>query len=368
MVKSRVCSLQGKDASVYCCNGEIPTDSELKKLKNPKTKAPLVSEEVSLKPSSTPTKKVTKSIQDSGLWKPSGAKGECGKNLLPSNVVGGSNTKVGDFPLALIGILNYDGKIRYTCGASLINKWYVLTASHCVADSRGNVKAYPDEIVLGEHKMSSDPDCPGPRSRGAFRNGKKKSCLAKVIRRRVDKIINHENYDPTKIKNDIALIRLAEPVPLFKDDPKGSPAMPICLPWDDNLTARNLRDGDKALVTGWGRVTNDKTEAADIFQNVRAGSDILKKVIVPIFSKNACQRYTLDLDKQLCAGGITGSDSCTGDSGGPLIYRDHNRPWYQVGIVSFGYGDQCGSKYPGIYTKVDGYLDWIEKHFEDLLL
>ena len=68
----------------------------------------------------------------------------------------------------------------------------------------------------------------------------------------------------------------------------------------------NLFKGDEALVTGWGRVTNNKTEAADIFQNVRAGSDILKKVTVPIFSKSACQRYTLDLDKQLCAGGITG--------------------------------------------------------------
>ena len=84
-------------------------------------------------------------MQDSGLWKPSGAKGECGKKLLPSNIVGGSITKAGDYPFeALIGILNYDGKIRYTCGASLINKWYVLTASHCVADSKGNVKAYPE--------------------------------------------------------------------------------------------------------------------------------------------------------------------------------------------------------------------------------
>ena len=101
--------------------------------------------------------------------------------------------------------------------------------------------------MLGEHKISSDPDCPAPRKRGVFRNGKNKNCFAKVIRRRVDKIINHENYDPTKIKNDIALIRLAEPVPLFKDDPKGSPAMPICLPWDDNLAARNLRDGNKTL-------------------------------------------------------------------------------------------------------------------------
>ena len=62
---------------------------------------------------------------------------------------------------------------------------------------------------------------------------------------------------------------------------------------------------------------------------------------------------------------ISGQDSCTGDSGGPLVFRDYtDDPWYQVGVVSFGYGQTCGSEYPGVYTKVSGYLDWIEKHLE----
>ena len=47
MIKSRICNL-GKTTSVYCCKGEIPTDSELKKLKNPKTKAPLALQEALL--------------------------------------------------------------------------------------------------------------------------------------------------------------------------------------------------------------------------------------------------------------------------------------------------------------------------------
>ena len=62
---------------------------------------------------------------------------------------------------------------------------------------------------------------------------------------------------------------------------------------------------------------------------------------------------------------ISGQDSCTGDSGGPLVFREYSDdPWYQVGVVSFGYGLTCGSEYPGVYTKVSGYLDWIEKHLE----
>ena len=87
------------------------------------------------------------------------------------------------------------------------------------------------EIVLGEHQISTNPDC---------RNG---NCNARVISRKVDKIIKHENYDPKKIKNDIALIRLDRPVPLYNENPKESAAMPICLPWDENLTARSLQEG-----------------------------------------------------------------------------------------------------------------------------
>jgi len=36
-----------------------------------------------------------------------------------------------------------------------------------------------------------------------------------------------------------------------------------------------------------------------------------------------------------------------------------NKLTYLHGIVS--YGASCGSAFPGIYTKVNKYLDWIEK-------
>ena len=54
-----------------------------------------------------------------------------------SIIVGGSITKLGDFPY--MALLGYDvfGQIYYTCGGSLINKWYVLTAAHCVENTQG---------------------------------------------------------------------------------------------------------------------------------------------------------------------------------------------------------------------------------------
>ena len=59
-------------------------------------------------------------------------------------------------------------------------------------------------------------------------------------------------------------------------------------------------------MTGWGRITNNKKEGQDNFRRDRAGSDILKKVTVPIFKESACKSYGLNLDKQICAGGRKG--------------------------------------------------------------
>ena len=71
------------------------------------------------------------------------------------------------------------------------------------------------EVVLGELRIDTDPDCTN--------NGR--SCAPRKITREIktdDQIIVHENYQPGSQTqaNDIALIRLNEPVPLYDDDPK----------------------------------------------------------------------------------------------------------------------------------------------------
>ena len=62
----------------------------------------------------------------------------------------------------------------------------------------------------------------------------------------------------------------------------------------------------------------------------------------------------------------SGQDSCNGDSGGPMVYRRYvDDPWYQAGIASFGYGHECGTDAPGIYTRIGGYMDWIDRKLEE---
>lgn len=54
-------------------------------------------------------------------------------------------------------------------------------------------------------------------------------------------------------------------------------------------------------------------------------------------------------------------DACKGDSGGPLVCMDVNNVTYVWGIVSWG--ENCGKpEFPGVYTKVANYFDWISYH------
>ena len=67
--------------------------------------------------------------------------------------------------------------------------------------------------MLGEYESRQDPDCED--------NNNNKLCVHNVTRT-VSKVIIHENYGPGggSVINDIALIRLNEPVPLFDDSEK----------------------------------------------------------------------------------------------------------------------------------------------------
>lgn len=98
-----------------------------------------------------------------------------------------------------------------------------------------------------------------------------------------------------------------------------------------------------------------------IFQETLGDSLVLKRAFIPVVSFKMCKnnyarRYHGKLDhvtdNMFCAGEGR-EDSCRGDSGGPAVI-DGNL----VGIVSFGL--ECGSEeFPGVYTRVYVYRDWI---------
>ncbi|XP_037093479.1 mite allergen Der f 3-like [Pollicipes pollicipes] len=131
---------------------------------------------------------------------------------------------------------------------------------------------------------------------------------------------------------------------------------PLCI----SKVARPISDlaGQPVYTAGWGA-----TEYGG--NNVAA----MQWARINVTSRAQCQRTysgwgTTADDTNICATGEDengGIDACRGDSGGPLMERrlQHNRQsWFAVGVVSFGYG--CGNvDFPGIYTRVDAFLDWI---------
>ncbi|TMW40391.1 hypothetical protein DOY81_014529 [Sarcophaga bullata] len=68
---------------------------------------------------------------------------------------------------------------------------------------------------------------------------------------------------------------------------------------------------------------------------------------------------------QICAGGKGFVDTCKGDSGGPLGYRDFYNGFprfIQFGIVSFGVTACGGIDVPTSYTNTSYYMQWITDH------
>ncbi|XP_078075357.1 granzyme K-like [Mustelus asterias] len=232
-------------------------------------------------------------------------------------IIGGHEAKPHSKPF-MASIQKYSktiGRYVHRCGGALIERRWVLTAAHCESFPK-----YRIQVVLGAHSLS--------------KRGKEQQIFT------VQRMIPHQRYDSKLITNDIMLLELNGTATLNQF------VNVLKLP----TTGKDVKKGAICNVAGWGK---SKPPASV--------SDTLQEVNVTVIDRDVCSEYytyhpAISRDV-LCAGDkMGGRDSCTGDSGGPLLCNGNYN-----GIVSFGCGCAIANK-PGVYTRLSkSYLPWIKE-------
>ncbi|XP_055345809.1 trypsin-3-like isoform X1 [Paramacrobiotus metropolitanus] len=250
----------------------------------------------------------------------------CGTTpMLWERIIGGFTAAVGEFPwmASLRKRDSYNTSI-HKCGATLLHPEWIITAAHCAYRIRKRRMV----IRLGALDVDYDDQADDSLS---------------YVDARVASVKIHPDFDSVTFENDLALLKLSEPVRLAPN------IVPICLaPFMDYI-------GTFGMLAGWGLTNPDDM----------VGSSVLKKVFLPIVNTTQCEqwydtagRHQIIQSEFLCTGyQYGGRDTCQGDSGGPLVKEIHGR-WSLIGVISWGMG--CARAYlPGVSTFVPVYHQWI---------
>ncbi|XP_041480035.1 uncharacterized protein LOC121427594 isoform X5 [Lytechinus variegatus] len=234
----------------------------------------------------------------------------CGtRPVLNERIVGGEDSVLGEWPW--IGSLQRSSA-GHQCAASIISRDLAITAAHCVG--------LFDYINVGVISKSTA----SPYQHISL----------------VD-VISHPDFMRANRGDDIAVLRLLDPIPEFNDYVR-----PICLATFED----EINNYKTCYVSGWGAL-----------EEGGPSPDILQDAIVGLISDEDCaSSYTsFSSESMICAGYLAGGvDTCQGDSGGPLMCEGTDGRWHLVGITSFGNGCARPDN-PGVYTRVSRYIDFI---------
>lgn len=238
-----------------------------------------------------------------------------------------------------------DGKFNSQfCGGSLIARQWVLSAAHCLVDENDRPVS-PDSVLVRSSSINLDE--------GDFR--------------KVARVIIHQEYSGLNFENDIALLQLAQPVTEASGPVGAIPVLgrgqpvpqgpSVVIGWgmmEEGKFPSNLMETDIDIVSNatcnQGMRELSKRELGSFLYSLGISNRVPEEKLVEAFNTVADNLGDPLSNNMICAGIASGArTSCSGDSGGPLMVRQQDGSWLQVGIVSWGRRSQettdpCGIK------------------------
>jgi hypothetical protein len=237
------------------------------------------------------------------------------KTDVDSKITGGSDADISEFPWQV-----YLEAGNYTCGGSIISNEWIITAAHCTkGEFNEPIPASEMDVIVG----ANNPRNPS--------QGKKYF---------VSDVIVHELYDLQTYNNDIAVLRLTEPVNYTN-------AVPIKLISEKDSIAGATDPGVMSWIIGYG-ITK---------VNPPVYPSTLQKLKLPLVTNEQASEVWPEIpETDMMAGYLTGNkDACIGDSGGPLVVPVSGG-YKLAGLVSWG-STQCNTY--GAYTRLSLFESWI---------
>nr|ACR15980.1 serine protease 29 [Mamestra configurata] len=230
-------------------------------------------------------------------------------------IVGGSGSNVGQFPYQAGLLAQFSGG-QGVCGGSLLRANRVVTAAHCWFDGQNQARSFT--VVLGSNRL--------------FSGGTRVSTT---------NVVMHGSWNPSLIRNDVAMIRLNSNVGLNNN------IALIALPSGSQLNENFA--GENAIASGFG-LTNDGGSV----------SGNLNHVTLPVITNAVCRNsFPLIIqNSNICTSGAGGRSTCQGDSGGPLVVNRSSRH-ILIGITSFGSARGCQIGSPAAFARVTSFISWI---------
>lgn len=207
---------------------------------------------------------------------------------------------------------DYDGELKHTCTATLVEQQIAITAAHCVQSADSDLYVEVGAQILGEGRTI-------PVSASWY----------------------NPRYSSSRIANDVAVLHLSQPANV-----------------PNVATLKKLKkftSKTKLNIAGWG-VDQNGDYLSQLHQlNVRYDITRAKRWYGSSFNKKTTVAAGRWFNFEKVYGG-----ACNGDSGGPLFSGRTGAQRNLVGVVSYGIKG-CDETAPTVFARVDYYWNKIQE-------